>query len=770
MNRNTTIGLTIGGAGALILALAYSILAPTGATRYAAPGGITTGTCPVSAPCTIARAASLTAAGDVIQLRGGVYTNTKLSLTLVGTAAQPITIEAYPGETPILDGGGGTLIADTDSILRLQGSAYITVRGITFQNSGGRGLSVYAATNNATHHITIESVIISHVGQRGIGGSGNDITIRDSLVEYGAEDNTTGGSGGGWAAGISSFTAGDGTPARRWVIENTTVQNIKGECVIALRIIDITFSNNAFSNCYNIYSDKAQDVTWSGNTITQASGWGKGGGVGDGFKFANENPQISPTLHISNVVYSANVLIGVKDCFSYFDAAGSYRGVQIINNDCQNATGSLADIQSVSGAAPTGNVLSGNTCTGACGVSIGNPGGWSFEPFTPTPTATITTTPTQSPTPTATPDGIRFAVIGDYGHDQTGGAISVANMVDTWGVDFIVTTGDNSYYSDDIDRGIGQYYHEYIFPYAGGYGPGSPTGSNRFWPAMGNHDWDIDGLPRWQNYFVLPGNERYYSIVRGPVEFFIVDSDSREPDGNTSNSLQAVWLQGALAASTARWQIVAFHHPPFTSGNTHGGSPARDWPYAAWGADAVLSGHEHLYERLARNGIPYFVIGNSGRSLYTFALTPAPGSIVRYNADYGAQLVEADENTIRLRHITRAGITIDDFSLGAQAPTPTATSTPTWTPTETPTPSASATATSTRTLTPTSSPSATATATNTESPTPSPTPTASSSPSATPTQTQTMLPSPTPTNTAVASFECGGIIIVVGNVAYCIFP
>ena len=52
--------------------------------------------------------------------------------------------------------------------------------------------------------------------------------------------------------------------------------------------------------------------------------------------------------------------------------------------------------------------------------------------------------------------------------------------------DAVVTVGDNAYGSAGQDTAVGQYYHSFIGGYAGAYGAGSPT--NRFFPALGNHD------------------------------------------------------------------------------------------------------------------------------------------------------------------------------------------------------------------------------------------------------------------------------------------
>ncbi len=168
------------------------------------------------------------------------------------------------------------------------------------------------------------------------------------------------------------------------------------------------------------------------------------------------------------------------------------------------------------------------------------------------------------------------------------------------------------------------------------------------------------------DYFTLPdgpGQERYYDVRLGPVDLFVLDSDPREPDGVSATSTQARWLQGALAASDAPWKLVVFHHPPYSSG-LHGSSTFMRWPFKEWGADAVLSGHDHDYERLTVDGLPYFVNGLGGDSRYWF-LIPWPGSQVRYNNDAGAMLLEATPDQLTFQFITRRGELIDSYTIDA---------------------------------------------------------------------------------------------------------
>lgn len=256
---------------------------------------------------------------------------------------------------------------------------------------------------------------------------------------------------------------------------------------------------------------------------------------------------------------------------------------------------------------------------------------------------------------------VHFAVIGDYGEAGQAEA-DVAALIHSWQVDFILTLGDNNYNNgtaSTIDANIGQYYHAYIAPYQDSYGPGA--GENRFFPALGNHDWNTGSIQPYLDYFTLPGNERYYTVIQGPVQIFVLDSDPHEPDGRSATSIQAQWLQNELAASTATWKLVTMHHPPYSSSTVHGSDETMQWPFMGWGATAVLAGHDHTYERLQVHGIPYFVNGLGGRSIYGIG-TPLPQSIYQYNGDYGAMHVFASDSCIRYDFYNRSGQLMDSAS------------------------------------------------------------------------------------------------------------
>ncbi|MCB0119599.1 MAG: metallophosphoesterase, partial [Anaerolineales bacterium] len=262
-------------------------------------------------------------------------------------------------------------------------------------------------------------------------------------------------------------------------------------------------------------------------------------------------------------------------------------------------------------------------------------------------------------------DQIIFAVIGDFGLAGQP-LLDVSNLIKSWSPDFIVTVGDNNYPNggaDTIDDNVGQYFHEYLIRYKGKYGEGSAT--RRFYPALGNHDW-VSGANIYFSYFGYYNRITYYDFIQGSVHFFVLDSDRSEPDGVTYNSQQGIWLRKALAASTSPFNIVVLHHAPYSSGQ-HGSTEYMRWPFKEWGADAVLSGHDHIYERLLVDGIPYFVNGVGGGELYDIR-DILPQSQVRFNQDYGAMRVEATSNTMKFQMYTRTGILVDEYTLGKQAP------------------------------------------------------------------------------------------------------
>ena len=143
----------------------------------------------------------------------------------------------------------------------------------------------------------------------------------------------------------------------------------------------------------------------------------------------------------------------------------------------------------------------------------------------------------------------------------------------------------------------------------------------------------------------------------GPgVRFFVLDSRGFDPD-------QLAWLQSELAKSETAWKICYFHHPIYTDGRY--ASAARVLRLALepilikGDVDVVLSGHEHLYERIKpQHGISYFISGGAG-SLRKGDITPSPRTARGFDTDYHFMMMEVSGDTLYFQAISRTGETVD---------------------------------------------------------------------------------------------------------------
>jgi hypothetical protein len=185
----------------------------------------------------------------------------------------------------------------------------------------------------------------------------------------------------------------------------------------------------------------------------------------------------------------------------------------------------------------------------------------------------------------------------------------------------VFTAGDNVY-----EDGTPEEFHQCYDPTWGRH-------KARTRPAPGNHDYHTTGAAGYFEYFGAaagePGNG-YYSYNLGSWHVIVLNSGSEcgaIPCGPGSPQLS--WLRDDLAASASLCTVAIWHHPLFSSGRVHGSDervrPLWDVLYQN-GADLVLNGHEHNYERFAPQtpsgqadpnyGIRQFVVGTGGESNY----------------------------------------------------------------------------------------------------------------------------------------------------------
>jgi hypothetical protein len=136
--------------------------------------------------------------------------------------------------------------------------------------------------------------------------------------------------------------------------------------------------------------------------------------------------------------------------------------------------------------------------------------------------------------------------------------------------------------------------------------------------ALGNHDYGTGNADAAIALFRLPARG-WYSYRLGAWHVIVLNSNCSHAGGCEAGSPQERWLRSDLASHRSRCTLAYWHHPRWSSG-MHGSdrTMAALWnDLARGGADVVLSGHDHHYERFAPiGGIRSFVVGTGGRSHY----------------------------------------------------------------------------------------------------------------------------------------------------------
>lgn len=262
---------------------------------------------------------------------------------------------------------------------------------------------------------------------------------------------------------------------------------------------------------------------------------------------------------------------------------------------------------------------------------------------------------------------VKFAVIGDTGTGDSN-QMRVARVLTEWRArvpyDFVIMLGDNLYGSDKPSS----YNKAFEVPYKTLLDSGV-----KFYAALGNHD---NPNQRLYKPFNMNG-EKYYSFrPKGGVRFFALDS-------NYVDDKQLDWLNGELAASGSDWKIAFFHHPLYSSGETHGSADLQrerlEPVFVKHGVNVVFSGHEHFYERIKpQKGIAYFTLGNSAK-LRRGDLSVTNLTAKGWGTGYGFMLAEIDGDTLHFQVISTDGKTVDAGSIvrvGTSVPTPGRTTQP----------------------------------------------------------------------------------------------
>ena len=306
-------------------------------------------------------------------------------------------------------------------------------------------------------------------------------------------------------------------------------------------------------------------------------------------------------------------------------------------------------------------------------------GGTSPTPTpTPSPTPTPGTTPTPTPTPTPPPasgDPVVVVAAGDIACDPSSSSWNnndgtssacrhkyTAQVAAAQGPDYVFVLGDTQYENGAYDK--------FLKSYDPTWGQLKPITK----PVPGNHEYLTTGAAGYFDYFGTLAGDRskgYYAVDLGNNwRAYALNSNCAQVGGCGPGSPQYEWLKADLAANAGK-QVVAFwHHPRYSSGQ-HGDfsqmDPIWDLLYQA-GAEVVLAGHDHDYERFApmnasdgrddARGVRQFVVGTGGKNLYSFS-SSKPNSEVRRNDAYGVLVLKLYPDHYEWAFVSDSGKVLD---------------------------------------------------------------------------------------------------------------
>jgi hypothetical protein len=207
-------------------------------------------------------------------------------------------------------------------------------------------------------------------------------------------------------------------------------------------------------------------------------------------------------------------------------------------------------------------------------------------------------------------------------------------------------------------------------------------------PVTGNHEYQTAGASGYFDYFdgvgvqTGPAGDRgkgYYSYDVGSWHVVVLNSECGsaglwDVNGCAVGSPQEQWLRADLAASPTNNIIAMFHKPRYSSGWREASvQPLWQALYEA-GADLVLNGHVHYYERLAPAGAngardnPYgirqLVVGTGGRSLASPSTTPLAISELNDGSSFGVIKLMLFASSYTWQFIPTSGGTLTDGGTG----------------------------------------------------------------------------------------------------------
>ena len=248
---------------------------------------------------------------------------------------------------------------------------------------------------------------------------------------------------------------------------------------------------------------------------------------------------------------------------------------------------------------------------------------------------------------------LKIAVLGDS-RNTNSNQILVAQQMLHWNPDMVFHTGDicaNGIRDEFID--------DFFIPYQ------SLLAEKPFYTALGNHEYRTNEGYYYKEFFELPqknsSSEDYYSFNENKIHIVSINTSLDYSEGSEMYD----WLVQDLENTNKKWKIVIMHHPPYSSG-AHGSTQSM-WDnlvplFEHYKVDLVLTGHDHVYERIQEiDGVRYVVTAGGGAPLYSED-NPINES-EKFLSDYHFVGLKVYPKKIKLQAIDKYGYVFDKITI-----------------------------------------------------------------------------------------------------------
>jgi hypothetical protein len=296
--------------------------------------------------------------GDTLIVHAGMYAESgRVAITVQGTAAQPVVIEAAIGEVrPVITRSGGAI----ENTIDIVGATYLTIRGLEITGGTGDGINLSGAPSYITiedneihdilvgvnfrssmHHITVRGNHIHDTADTGeglyVGCHDGSCVVRDSLIE------------GNWIHDTASADQGDGIEIKKGSHSNVIRDNVIHDTFYPCIILYGTNGNppnvverNVMWNCADAGIQVAADAIIRNNIIIPGNGQGLS---------SQSNNGVSP----GNLTIVNNTFIGGSPCLRMSGWSGR-PGLVFANNAVYCPTAEYV-VGTLTGVTLSGNVV-----------------------------------------------------------------------------------------------------------------------------------------------------------------------------------------------------------------------------------------------------------------------------------------------------------------------------------------------------------------------------------------------------------------------------